>query len=303
MHRVEASYIRRALAGNDGPSWGEVTGNHPPRINYGFVEVDQRRRLAPSDSVLAWLFLAGLEGLLGDRTCGLLDAAEALVAQLVLGSAESLLGERGRDARAKREDVPQVDRVGRDLGLTRDRGTAGAGDDLYWVKDLDTFVGLTYSEQVSAIDNLNTIQFGGLMDWHMATEAEMIHTLLNSSFGSTGQPTPTGLYSPEEIASVFGDPTEETLCDGFTCKAWKGRYDLVLPNFPAGGHFEVVITFDPRRTDKYRGGRVGVADREVFPGAWAVSTGPPIPEPTAALVFGLGVLLVGAAYRTLNTSP
>jgi len=185
-----------------------------------------------------------------------------------------------------------------DLGngvIQDDRGTAGESDDLYWVQDLNTFVGLTYSEQVTAIADLNTSAFGNLVNWHMATEAD-IFTLMDEGVDAEG------LYSWEQIASVFGDPTQETLCDGFTCKAWKGRYDLVLPAFPRGGHYEAIITFDPRRTVKYQGGAVGVADDEVFPGAWAVSTGPPIPEPSTFILFGLGVLLVGAARRTLNIS-
>ena len=123
----------------------------------------------------------------------------------------------------------------------------------------------------------------------------MIGTLLNGSFGSTGKPTPTGLYSPEEIASAF-------LGCSLGCK---GRFDLDIPEILRGAHFEVIITFVEGRDPEYMGGRVGVADDEVFPGAWAVSDAPstaPIPEPSAAILFctGFGVVAWSARRRRLN---
>lgn len=174
-------------------------------------------------------------------------------------------------------------------GLTvDDRGTPDPSDDLHWIRDLSEFVGLTYTEQLAAIEELNTVQFGGFTDWHLATEAEVIGTLLNEDFGSTEQPNPTGLYSPAEVAAAFV-PTGA----GEGSLTWKGRYDLVLQDFPRGGHWEVIITQVDGREPEYQGGRVGVADDEVFPGALVVSGGAAssVPEPHAVVLLLAGGLV------------
>lgn len=131
-------------------------------------------------------------------------------------------------------------------------------NDRYWIQDSAGFVGLTYSEQISAILSLTTDG----KNWRMANGGEM--ELLRDT------------YSWEEIAGAF-TPTHEN--------EWKGRYDqLQAP----GRHYEWIIL---NMLTYWTGGSVGVKDWEVFPGAFAISYELPPPSPSAAPVPAPIILL------------
>ena len=142
-----------------------------------------------------------------------------------------------------------------------DRGTATVADDNYWIQDLNRFVGLTYDEQISTIGNLDSQGLSNLTEWHMATYSDIM-TIWNN-------------YSLLELMDVFVPSTDNS--DGhmdetpLDYKHWKGRYDRVLTTADPTGlyHYEVNMSY---QDGSVNGGiNVGVADNEIFPGAFAVA--------------------------------
>lgn len=148
-------------------------------------------------------------------------------------------------------------------GVTKDdKDTLTPFDDQYWIQDLNRFVGMTYDEQITAISNLDNQGLSGITAWHMATYSDIL-TLWN-------------FYEIQEIAESFV-PTRVGIPGEPDYRHWNGRYDRILPNFPRGGHYEVNMSY---RYGEYSGGiNIGVADSEVFPGAFATAYALPAPEP------------------------
>lgn len=104
-------------------------------------------------------------------------------------------------------------------GLSQDhRGKATVADDSYWIQDLNRFVGLTYDEKFSTIDNLDSQGLRNITEWHMATYSDLMAIWNN--------------YFLLELMDVFVPTTDNS--DGhmdetpLDYKHWKGRYDRVL---------------------------------------------------------------------------
>jgi hypothetical protein len=60
-------------------------------------------------------------------------------------------------------------------GVTKDdKDTLTPVDDQYWIQDLNRFVGMTYDEQITAINNLDSQGLSNITSWHMATYSDIL---------------------------------------------------------------------------------------------------------------------------------
>lgn len=168
-----------------------------------------------------------------------------------------------------------------------DRNTSSVADDGYWIQNLDMFTGLTYDEQIAAINNLSVAGLENV-SWRMATYSDLLS--LEALYPFT--------HSSAEITDAF-------IPNGFspgpgpgTLPHWAGRYDRVFvssnPNPPYTYHYEVNMwtKIDPTYGEISSWGLgVGIADFEVGVGAFVVGNAAsvPVPEPATIILFGAGI--------------
>ena len=142
--------------------------------------------------------------------------------------------------------------------IADDRGTYSQCDDMYWIQDLNLFVGMTYDEQVTSISEIDYQGPYNMTDFHMAAESDIL-SLLDSS-------------SLDEIAAVFTPtphPTEPI-------PMWRAR---TTKFYADNAHYMYLIDLPPG--EDYNGRFFPVwDDSPTFPGAWAVAyAGPCICTP------------------------
>lgn len=144
-----------------------------------------------------------------------------------------------------------------------DRGTATSNDDTYWIQDLNRFIGMTYDEQISAIEGLDNQGVSCITDFHMATYSDILSLL--------------DLYGLDEIAAVFTStphPTEPI-------PMWRGRTTRF---YAENIHYNYIIDLPPG--EDYNGRFFPVRDDSpTFPGAWAVAYRLPCPDPEPTIDF------------------
>ena len=157
-----------------------------------------------------------------------------------------------------------------------DQGTSALTDDLFFYRDLSRFSDMTYMEQVTETDLLNTELSGSgpwLDNWHLATSAEM--------------------------ANLFADfiSVPDVFLPSYGTDSYVGRYGQT--GAPSEHMvYEVIESsgFPPITHEKY-----DKLDSSSYPllGAWAVATYNPrqVPEPMPLILLGMGILALAAAKK------
>ncbi|HVP27698.1 MAG TPA: hypothetical protein VMW35_00880 [Myxococcota bacterium] len=104
-----------------------------------------------------------------------------------------------------------------------------------------------------------------------------------------------GTNAPLFAGSVFNPVSPYTLAGGATSGAFQGSASLDLAGL---GIREVSLTFVSTLATQAGAGATAIIQAKSFHGPQLSATaGPAVPEPAAALVFGVGGLLVAAAAR------
>ena len=166
-------------------------------------------------------------------------------------------------------------------GVTKDdKGTFGLTDDQYWIQDINSFVGLTYDEQITAISNLSIAELPDV-SWHMATYSDLKNLV---------DLYPLGPESPGMTDAFLPTSSEN----------WTGRYDRIMsstnPNDPnAPYHYQCVmwIAYNTNDTVPIYGYALssGASDSSVTRGAFVTGYTPaPVPEPATMFLFGSGLI-------------
>ena len=154
----------------------------------------------------------------------------------------------------------------------------------YWIWDTSKFVNQTYSEQITAIDDMGDTYGGVTGDWHMATASEMAGLWSNSA---------------EEISSSFGPSYVD---HAWGEKYWYSRYDQ--PGDPGWGGeptHKISDMWQGTSLHKHPLGSADYADtsRSGAFGAW-VTTGPGatvVPVPAAVILGASGLLSAAVGLR------
>jgi hypothetical protein len=149
--------------------------------------------------------------------------------------------------------------------------------ELYWIQDLSTFNSKTYSQQITAIGNLEDHEDGGGA-WRMAS-AEDMATLWTYDVDIVG-----GIFSSSWINSSNG------------IEYWVGRYDEASSSTAHyAGHISQDTSDDWTKFDL---GYTTILDAFNYPidGAW-VASGTAVPIPPAVLLLASGLFgLVGIRW-------
>ncbi|TKB07415.1 PEP-CTERM sorting domain-containing protein [Desulforhopalus sp. IMCC35007] len=142
----------------------------------------------------------------------------------------------------------------------------------YWLQDIDKFSGLSYVEQLEAIEQLNnSIAWGDyfISGWRMATASDFSILVENCKL--------------EEIGEIFVDNGLHS-----------GLYGRLNEDEGSNSHADLAIIFgsdynQDGRPDDYYTESGCVLDGYLDVGAWVVAE--PVPEPTSVLMFSMGLIL------------
>ena len=157
----------------------------------------------------------------------------------------------------------------------------------YWIQDLAMFNSMTYSEQISAIDELSESEgYGSYGEWRMATADDMGKLLT---------------YNIEDMYTVFEAAlTGERGNNGEygTQESYRARYDeetgsghgqlYMIVQYDTSGAYEWSTRYYNSITDSAYGSNVG---------AWVVVDAAPVPVPSALVLLGAGLTLLAGTSR------
>lgn len=177
----------------------------------------------------------------------------------------------------------------------------------YWYPDLGDSRNMTFSEQVTFIENLNNIDYYGLDTWHVASRQEFNNLLVSmdiydSDVDSHFLPTITSI-APNTTTRFYYGIIDETISHTGTTTDPEGYTEHAVETFAATdphGSLSHIVTYDPSGSPDYKRDD----EQDLFVGAWITASGTPtwpepvtdppaVPEPSTMLLLGSG--LVGLA--------
>jgi len=165
---------------------------------------------------------------------------------------------------------------------------------LEWYRDLSDFIGLTYNDQLTAIQNSDTAGGG----WRMANADEFETLLSDREFSDL-------FWDHKQFDDYIFEPTNRQYnSEKQNWLEWIGRLDIIEGTYAHGGYYST-------HTMSIGSGHIDYSEFQIIMdstttpllGAWAVrsatgSGGDPVPEPATWLMITIGFSAMILVRRT-----
>jgi hypothetical protein len=167
-----------------------------------------------------------------------------------------------------------------------DMGTLSPDDDRIWYNDLSAFK-MTYSDQLTAINNLGTID--GFSGFRMATLAEVVELLREANWPSFMQHV--------TATTISTTPGTVPMTWWWGRSSDRGKELLIPPDVWMEGQIAPELGYFPLSGNTFVDSDWVVSDSSTIYSAWIVSS---VPEPTVVLLLSFGLVGIAGVRRLLK---